>query len=156
MFATVLSNFKNFESMKRLILSVIVSFVAVAAMAHDKMIPYAQLPLQARNFIEGHFDRNNVVAVTEESDRRTEYEVRMADGTKMEFDGNGVWTKVSVARGAVPAVLVPETIAKQVTTNYPNATIVQIEKRGAGYEIELSDDREMLFDATGNLIKIDD
>ncbi len=142
--------------MKRLILSVIVALVAVAAMAHDKMIPYAQLPLQARSFIESHFDRNKVVAVSEESGRRTEYEVRMEDGTKMEFDAKGEWTKVSVAHGAVPAVLVPEAIAKQVTTNYPNAMIVQLEKRGAGYEIELSDDREMLFDATGNLIKIDD
>ena len=142
--------------MKRLILSVIVALVAVAAMAHDKMIPYAQLPLQARSFIESHFDRNKVVAVSEESGRRTEYEVRMEDGTKVEFDGNGEWKKVSVAHGAVPAVLVPEAIAKQVTTNYPNATIVQLEKRGTAYEIELSDDREMLFDATGNLIKIDD
>ncbi|MBR5135562.1 MAG: PepSY-like domain-containing protein, partial [Rikenellaceae bacterium] len=55
-----------------------------------------------------------------------------------------------------PAALVPEAIAKLMVTNYPDAKIVQLEKRGSGYEIELSDDREMLFDASGNLIKIDD
>jgi hypothetical protein len=80
----------------------------------------------------------------------------MSDGTKVEFDGNGIWKQVSVVHGAVPAALVPETIAKLLATNYPNAKIVQLEKRGSGYEIELSDDREMLFDASGNLIKIDD
>ena len=80
----------------------------------------------------------------------------MSDGTKVEFDGNGEWTKVSVGQGTVPVALVPEAIAKQVATGYPNATIVQIEKRGTGYEIELSDDREMLFDAAGNVVKIDD
>ena len=142
--------------MKRFILSVLVALFAVAAMAHDKMIPYVELPQKARTFIESNFDRNKVVAITEECDRRTEYEVRMSDGTKVEFDGNGEWTKVSVRQGTVPVALVPEAIAKQVATSYPNATIVQIEKRGTGYEIELSDDREMLFDAAGNVVKIDD
>ena len=132
------------------------SLVAVVAVAHDKMIPYTELPHKAQTFIESNFDRNNVVSVTEENDRRTEYEVRMADGTKVEFDANGIWKKVSVAHGAVPAALVPEAIAKLMVTNYPDAKIVQLEKRGSGYEIELSDDREMLFDASGNLIKMDD
>ena len=142
--------------MKRTLFSAILSLMAVAAMAHDKMIPYAELPQKAQTFIESNFDRNSVVSVTEENDRRTEYEVRMSDGTKVEFDGNGIWKQVSVVHGAVPAALVPETIAKLLATNYPNAKIVQLEKRGSGYQIELSDDREMLFDASGNLIKIDD
>ena len=142
--------------MKRTLFLAILSLVAVAAVAHDKMIPYTELPHKAQTFIESNFDRNSVVSVTEENDRRTEYEVRMADGTKVEFDANGIWKKVSVAHGAVPAALVPEAIAKLLATNYPNAKIVQLEKRGSGYEIELSDDREMLFDASGNLIKMDD
>ena len=61
-----------------------------------------------------------------------------------------------MAHGAVPAALVPEAIAKLMATNYPNAKIAQIEKRGSGYEIELSDDREMLFDASGNMIMAGD
>lgn len=132
------------------------SLAVVAVLAHDKMIPYAQLPQKARTFIESYFARDQVVSVVEDSDRRVEYEVRLADGTKVEFDGNGAWTKVSVGQGAVPATMVPDTIARQAAATYPNATVVQIEKHGAGYEIELSDDREMMFDATGNLIKIDD
>lgn len=142
--------------MKRFLFSVIVALVAVSAMAHDKMIPYAELPQKARTFVETNFDRNKVVAVSEECDRRTEYEVRLADGSEIEFDGNGEWMKVSVAQGAVPAAIIPAAIAKQAETNYPKAMIVQIEKRGSGYEIELSDDREMLFDKSGNLVKIDD
>lgn len=142
--------------MKRILISAIVSLMSLTTMAHDKMIPYAELPQRAKTLIESHFDRERVVSVTKDHDRRTEYEVRMADGTELEFDGNGEWTKLTMAQGGVPTALVPEAIANRVATEMPAATIVEIERHGRGFEIELSDRREMLFDATGNLIKIDD
>lgn len=142
--------------MKRILISAIVSLMSLTAMAHDKMIPYAELPQRAKTLIESQFDRERVVSVTRDHDRRTEYEVRMADGTELEFDGNGEWTKLSMAQGAVPAALVPETIANRVASEQPTATIVEIERHGRGFEVELSDQREMLFDASGNVVRIDD
>lgn len=142
--------------MKRILISAIVSLMSLTAMAHDKMIPYAELPQRAKTLIESQFDRERVVSVTRDHDRRTEYEVRMADGTELEFDGNGEWTKLSMAQGAVPAALVPEAIANRVASEQPTATIVEIERHGRGFEVELSDQREMLFDASGNVVRIDD
>lgn len=155
-FATDSLNLKNKMSMKRFLISAIVSLVAVAAVAHERMIPYAELPQKARTFIEQYFQRDKVIAIEMDNDRHTEYKVRFADGCKLSFDGNGEWTEVDMSQGEVPSAVVPEAVAKQVAVSFPNATIVQIERRGGGYEVELSDDREMIFDAAGNVIKVDD
>ena len=74
----------------------------------------------------------------------------------MEFDRKGNWDNVDCQWESVPAALVPTEIATYVSTNFPGALIVKIDKERYGYEIELSNDLELKFNKSGKLFHIDD
>ena len=84
-----------------------------------------------------------------------DYEVYLANGTKVEFTLQGDWKEVRCA-GGVPAAIVPAAISKYVKTNYANAAIVKIDKKYSGYEVELNNGLELKFDTKGKFLAIDD
>ena len=132
-------------------------FVSAGCLAHDKIIPASQLPAEAQTFIKTHFpDKTVSYAKKDYEGMSYKYEVRLNDGTEIEFDKKGVWDKVDCQMSAVPAALVPALIDNYVQTNYAGAFITKIDKERFGYEIELSNDLELKFDKSGNLFDIDD
>ena len=84
------------------------------------------------------------------------FRVILNDNTKVYFNQAIEWVEVnceqSTIYGAVPATLVPEQIAAYVTANYPDQHIDEIERENNGWEIELSNDVELKFDANFNVI----
>ena len=82
--------------------------------------------------------------------------MKFNDGAEVEFTRRGEWDKVDCKFSAVPDVLVPELIKNYVTTNFPGTMITKIDKERHGFDIELSNDLELKFDRTGNLMYIDD
>ena len=58
---------------------------------------YSQIPEEARNFIHKHF-KNNAVAACKRDYNPMEYEVRLDDGTQIEFDEKGHWTEIEAGR----------------------------------------------------------
>ena len=89
-------------------------------------------------------------------DRIKKYEVRLSNGTEVEFDKNGNWDKVDCNYSAVPASLVPANIANYVKTHFAGAKVVKIDKERHGYDVELSNDLELKFNKQGQLMNIDD
>ena len=51
--------------------------------------------------------------------------------------------------------IIPAAIQKYVTTNYPDAKILKIERDKKDYEVKLSNRTELKFDLKFNLIDID-
>ncbi|MBQ4174977.1 MAG: PepSY-like domain-containing protein, partial [Prevotella sp.] len=84
------------------------------------------------------------------------YEVMLNDGAKIDFDKRGNWDKVDCETYAVPAALIPASIAQYVKTNFPGTIIIKIDKERYGYDIELSNDIELKFNQSGALIGMDD
>lgn len=84
------------------------------------------------------------------------YEVTLNDGTQIDFDKKGVWDKIDCEAGAVPAALIPGTIANYVKTNFAGAKVTKIDKERYGYEIELSNGLELKFNKAGQLLSMDD
>ncbi|MBQ1758596.1 MAG: PepSY-like domain-containing protein, partial [Prevotella sp.] len=82
--------------------------------------------------------------------------VILSDNTKVYFTQTFEWVEVNCEHssiyGAVPETLVPEQIAAYVTANYPNQHIDEIERENNDWEIELSNDVELKFDAYFNVI----
>ena len=145
--------------MKKWILT-LVAMVAVLVPAladNDRPIPPEQLPEAAKTFIKQTFPEQTIVyAEIETGLTKTKYEVRLNDGTEIDFNGKGEWDKVDCKYKAVPAVLVPAAIAHHIEANYPASLIVKIDKELYGWEIELSNDLELKFAANGTLLAIDD
>ena len=130
---------------------------SVTCLADDKIIPVEQLPASAKTFVKKYFPQATIEYATKDTEfMGTTYEVRLSDGTEVDFDKKGNWDNVDCKTKAVPASLVPAAIAQYVKAHYPNTVIVKIDKERGGYEIELSNDLDLKFNSKGNLIGIDD
>ena len=119
---------------------------------NDRPITFKELPQKSQQFITTHFSGVEVLSVTVDDD----YEVYLANGTKVEFTLQGEWKEVKCHGSAVPAAIIPAAITKYVKAQFPNTTIVKIDKKYSGYEVELNNDLELKFDKNGNFLAVDD
>ena len=129
---------------------------SVSSFAGDRIIPAEQLPAAAKTFIQKTFPGQTVSYAKIDFDGRKKYEVRLSNGTEVEFDKNGNWDKVDCNYSAVPASLVPTNIANYVKTHFAGAKVVKIDKERHGYDVELSNELELKFNKQGQLMNIDD
>lgn len=113
---------------------------------------------EINTFVEAYFPQAGIQRVKLDGN---EYEVKLTDKTEIDFNLSFEWKKIdcddSNIYGSVPAKLVPVQITDYVTTNFPNKHIESIEKKyNGGWEIELSNGLEIIFDANFNVTGFDD
>ncbi len=124
---------------------------------NDRPIKVGELPEKAQQFIRQHFPDEKVSFAKEERELfDTTYEVIFTDSSKVEFLKNGEWKEVDCKYSKVPAAIIPPQIARYVSQNYPDMSVVQIERGKRDYEVKLSNGLELTFDLKFNLIDIDD
>ncbi len=117
-----------------------------------------KIPSSSQAFIDKYFPQSTVVLVEmdDDEDNGKEYSVLLNDGTKVEFELQGEWKRVSRKKTGVPSTLVPKAILQYVKTNYPEDVITKLSKKPYGFKIELSNDEDVRFNPQGQFIeKID-
>lgn len=123
---------------------------------NGKPIQVSQLPDAAQQFIKQHFaDRKVALAKVETELMSKSYEVVFANGDHIDFDGKGNWEEVDCKSSSVPPAIVPVRIMEYIHANYPDETVVKIEKDRREYEVKLSNRVELSFDLKFNLTDID-
>ncbi|HIS22778.1 MAG TPA: PepSY-like domain-containing protein [Candidatus Cryptobacteroides intestinipullorum] len=145
--------------MKKIIfvLASIMMTAGIASADNDRIIAFDQLPAKAREFVKQYFPSEKVSYVKEESDfMELSYEVVFAQGTKVEFSGQGEWKEVDCRYSTLNEKLVPAQIRDYVSKNFPDTKFVKIEKGYRGYEVKLTNRLELTFDAEYRLVDIDD
>ena len=146
--------------MKKILLILVAFFsvgILVAAADNDKLINKSQLPVQAQQFIDAHFAGIDLIYAKEECNIFcNSYEVRLANGVKLEFSKKGNWEEVDCQQGEVPAKIIPQPIMRYVEKNYAGEKILGIEKNRSDYEVKLSNRLELKFDKNFNVFDIDD
>ena len=149
---------KKTTIMKKLVFLLVCLFTlqTVARADDDKPIQVTQMSQPAQQFIKQHFADSKVALAKMESDFfYKSYEVIFTNGDKVEFDNKGNWEEVNCKYSSVPTAIIPAAIQKYVTTNYPDAKILKIERDKKDYEVKLSNRTELKFDLKFNLIDID-
>ncbi len=146
--------------MKKLSLTAVLLLVLGAVGAHenriaDRPIRYDQLPRQAQQFLREYYADVEVTLVGEDGLAFKEYEVFLADGTKVEFAADGRWQSVE-SREALPKGVVPTSIESYVVRNYPKAEIVGIDRDRRHYDVKLRRGLQLTFDNSYRLVEIDD
>ncbi|MCT2564405.1 PepSY-like domain-containing protein [Chryseobacterium herbae] len=126
--------------------------------AQDKAINVNQLPKTAKNFLATNFKGIAVGSAIEDREIYgvDEYQVYLANGTKVEFDSKGNWKEVDGKHQKLPYGFIPASIRNYAAKNFPNTYIVKIEKERWSYKAELSNGLDLEFDRNGNFKKIDD
>lgn len=151
---------KKKKIMKKILLILVAIFsvgVLAASADNDKLINKSQLPMAAQQFIDANFAGVELLYAKEECNILfNSYEVRLANGVKVEFSSKGNWEEVDCQQNEVPASIVPQPINDYVNRNYAGERILVIEKNRNDYEIKLSNRLELKFDKDFNLYDIDD
>lgn len=155
----ILTN-KKTMIMKKILITLAAIFsigISVAMADNDKVINKNQLPAAAQQFLNEHFAGIEITYAKQEREILSlTYEVRLADGTKIEFTSKGLWEQVECRFGEVPAAVIPQAIKEYVDKNYPGVKVLMIEKDRFNYEVKLSNRLELKFDKEFNLYDIDD
>lgn len=145
--------------MKKLLLTLIIAvagvFVVMAGGRASRDINI--LPQAARTLLDKQFKADVSLIKTDKSlGRVSEYEVILTDGTEVTFDRAGNWREVEVGRGReVPKYFTPDALRSYVRKNHSSARIESVERKGSGYEVELSDGTDLRFDASGTFLRYD-
>ena len=132
--------------------------VSSAVKAQDKIIQLAQLPQQAQQFINSYASKLKIsyIKLEDELFSKKSYEVKMQDGSELEFDHKGAWKEVDFNHNTVPNIIVPQSIKNYVNKSFPNNNIVKISRNSSKFEIELSNGLDLEFNKKGKFLRIDD
>ncbi len=124
---------------------------------NERVITKEALPAKAQQFINTHFATTKISYIKEDRDFfDRNYELVFVDGSKVEFDRAGEWVDVDCCYNSVPQAIVPGAIKEYVKKNFPDAKIVDIERKRGNYEINLSNKLELVFDKKLRIKGIDD
>lgn len=132
---------------RNLIFTAIALFLGVnISMAQSK----SKLPSEVSKYVDKHFSGQSIDKIDiDENDKDEMYELRLSDGTTLDFDSNGEVVEINSKKG-FSADALPMAIAQKVKDKYGKTKIVDFEKENDGYEIEFEDGKEVDFDTAGN------
>lgn len=144
--------------MKKMMMILASAVLTLSACASKPQVgTFGELPAAAQTFVTTHFSESDIALILWEQDGlHKEYEVRLNNGTKIEFDGKGQLEKIDSKPNAVPAGIVPVAITTYVSTKFPQAAIVEYSIDRRKQETELSNGLDLVFDLQGNFMHIDD
>ncbi|MDE5848823.1 MAG: PepSY-like domain-containing protein [Muribaculaceae bacterium] len=148
--------------MKKYVLLMFAMIMTVmSGYAFDKYsINRDDLPESAQQFLTTYFPKAKVGMIKTDKHflKKTDYDVKLVNGTKIEFNNSGKWTSVDCKGREVPKDIIPRAIRNYVIKNFPDVKIVKIEKTSSKYEVGLSDDVELIFNLLGQFksVKMDD
>lgn len=140
---------------RKLIMTLILMLVmmsAAAALPFDKYsINRKDLPEAAREMLDEHFPKGKVsmIKVDRHLLKRTDYDVKLTNGTKIEFSNKGRWTHVDCNKKSVPESLVPKSIRNSVAKKYAGQKIVRISRSSLYYTVGLANGKELKYDRLG-------
>ena len=140
--------------MKHLFLLLIFAFASVfeaQAFVDSYTIDRDKLPAEAQQMLTEHFPKAKIgmIKVDRHLLKKTDYEVRLVNGSTIRFSNKGKWRSVDCKNREVPSSLIPKAITRSVTKNFPDVKITSITKKSSGYEVGLSDGVVLRFDLLG-------
>lgn len=138
--------------MRKIVFTLLLVVVGLGVARADKYtIDRSQLPEAAQQMLTEHFPKAKVsmIKVDKHLLKKTDYDVKLVNGTKIEFNNAGKWTSVDCKTREVPQGLILKPIQRYVKKNFPDVKIVKIEKDFKGFEVDLSDGVELKFDRLG-------
>ena len=109
------------------------------------------LPVKAQEMITTYFPKAKIsmIKVDKHLLKKTDYDVKLVNGTKIEFNNAGKWTSVDCKTREVPQGLIMKPIRNYLKKNFNDEKVVKIEKKSWGYELKLSDGVELKFNLLG-------
>lgn len=143
--------------MKKLLIFLAMLLPVATVSAESRPIDSSALPIEAQQFIQKHFPQQKVVFASIDSGMfDTDYDVRLDNGTKLEFNSKGTCKDAESKQGLLPVSIMPSYVVEYVKANFPTAAYYKIECDNRTVEVEISNGLEITFNQQGKVIEIDD
>lgn len=136
--------------MKAIIALFIVTFCCISLQAQTK--ERAQLPPKINEFVNTHFVKNAIIKWKIDDG---EYEVKLNNGNEISFDMQGEWVEIESNHTPLPKSIIdllPSPIMVYIAQKYPRKAVIKIERIHVGYEVELLNSAELVFDKQGKFL----
>lgn len=128
------------------------SFIGISCSART------EVPEAIRTFISKSFSSATIAKVDRDNKAYgVEYDVTLSNGIEIDFDTNNKWESIDCkhAKIAVPSQLIPKAIRQYLAKNYPNESVIEIDRERYGYDVKLSNRLELEFNSQGKFLRID-
>lgn len=143
--------------MKKIIMLLALMVVSIGIARADKYtINRDALPETAQAMLKEHFPKAKIgmIKVDKHLLKKTDYDVKLVNGTKIEFNNKGNWTSVDCKKREVPEGIIIKPIRNYVAKKYSGRKIVSIVKKATAFEVGLDDGVRLMFDRLGIFKKV--
>ncbi|WP_427846121.1 PepSY-like domain-containing protein [Campylobacter troglodytis] len=114
----------------------------------DLIISSDALPERIKSFIQTHFKAQIALV---QMDKKS-YEIYLTDGTELEFDTLGNWKEIESKLSPISFSILPANIASIIQKQFPQAILIELERKINYYKIKLSNGIKLKIDANGTIL----
>ena len=140
--------------MKNKILTVVLLLGFVISTNAQKKIETTELPKPAQEFIQKHFSNTTIDTAQKDAEHGEKgYEVKLKDGTEVEFWKDGSYREVDGDDKPIPTEFIPASVRDYVAKNYPNEKITHIDYGHKDLDVDLTNDIDLEFTREGKILK---
>ncbi|TDP02960.1 PepSY-like domain-containing protein [Flavobacterium sp. 245] len=129
-------------------------FTFVISASAQKKIETSELPKPAQEFLQKHFSYTTVDIAKKDAEHGEKgYEVKLKDGTEVEFWKDGSYREVDGGNNPIPTDYIAPNIKDYISKNYPNEKITHIDYGHKDVDVDLTNQIDLEFSKDGKILK---
>lgn len=140
--------------MKKILIIAVLLLGGVISANAQKKIEIAELPKPAQDFLNKHFSNSEIDVVKKDAEHGEKgYEVKLKDGTEIEFWKDGSYREVDGGKKPIPTAFIPQSVKDYVAKNHPNEKITHIDYGHKDLDVDLTNNIDLEFTKEGKILK---
>ncbi|OMQ07869.1 PepSY-like domain-containing protein [[Flexibacter] sp. ATCC 35103] len=140
--------------MKNIILIAVLLLGLTTSVNAQKKIEINELPKPAQDFLKKHFSYTSVDVVKKDAEHGEKgYEVKLKDGTEVEFWKDGSYREVDGGKKPIPTAFIPASVKDYVAKNHPKEKITHIDYGHKDLDVDLTNNIDLEFSKEGKILK---
>lgn len=140
--------------MKNGIITVVLLLSFVISANAQKKIEISELPKPAQDFLQKYFSNTTVDIAKKDAEHGEKgYEVKLKDGTEVEFWKDGSYREVDGDDKPIPTGFIPSAVKDYVAKNHPNEKITHIDYGHKDLDVDLTNKIDLEFTKDGKILK---
>lgn len=140
--------------MKTKITFIALILIFVLSANAQKKIEATELPKAAQDFLQKYFNHTSVHIAKKDAEHGEKgYEVKLKDGTEVEFWKDGSYREVDGGKNPIPTAFIPKSVKDYVAKNYPNEKITHIDYGHKNLDVDLTNNIDLEFTKEGEILK---
>ncbi|WKL49122.1 PepSY-like domain-containing protein [Flavobacterium pectinovorum] len=138
----------------KIILALLLLFGFIISANAQKKIEVSELPQPAQEFLKKHFSNTTVDIAKKDAEHGEKgYEVKLKDGTEVEFWKDGSYREVDGDDKPIPTDFIPQAVKDYVAKNHPNEKITHIDYGHKDLDVDLTNKIDLEFTKEGKILK---